>query len=63
MSNDYSLTIKHVENAMQVSRIQCSTNLLNVLYKQAWFAGLYIASLVCLTAIGAVLRIALSAIY
>jgi hypothetical protein len=63
MSNDYSLTIKHVENAMQLPRIQCSTNLLDVLYKQAWFAGLYIASLVCLTAIGTVIRLALSAIY
>ncbi len=49
-------TTKRIENMVVRSEVRRDTNLRDALNKQAWFVGLYITSLFCLTATGASVR-------
>jgi hypothetical protein len=54
MENIY--TIKRMENVTLKPVVRSATKFNDLLNKQAWFAGLYIASLFCLTVTGATVR-------
>lgn len=56
MSIDNIYTTTHIENVVLKLAARNGTTLRDAPNKQVWFVGLYIASLVCLTATGASVR-------